>query len=76
MISLSNRKICFLPFFAGINCSTVSVNKSSPTLSLFLIAENPKIAAISAAISQSVKFGYKKSVYENNVKITKNIIEK
>jgi len=37
----------------------------------------PKIKFIihTAAISQSVKFGYKKSVYENNVKITKNIIE-
>ena len=37
----------FLPYFGGIYFSTLSLNKASPTLSLFFIAEKLNIAAIS-----------------------------
>ena len=49
--SLITRKICDLPFFGGMYFTISSENNTKPTLSLFLIAENPKTLAISAPIS-------------------------
>ena len=51
-ISLTTRSTCRLPFFGGTNFSTSSVKMISPTRSLFRIAENARIAAISAARSR------------------------
>jgi len=38
--SLMILRMCFVPFLGGINFSTISVKKITPTLSLFFIAEN------------------------------------
>ena len=51
-ISLTTRSTCRLPFFGGTNFSTSSVKMISPTRSLLRIAENARIAAISAARSR------------------------
>ena len=44
-------RMCLRPFFGGMNFSTLSVKKITPTLSLFWIAEKARVAAISAIIS-------------------------
>src|SRR5690554_7570622 len=51
--NLTNNKKYMLPsFFGGINFSTLSVKNITPILSLFCIAENASVAAISATISR------------------------
>ena len=40
-----------MPFFGGIYNSTLSVNKIRPTLSLFFVAENARVAASSVTYS-------------------------
>ncbi|MPM37254.1 hypothetical protein SDC9_83861 [bioreactor metagenome] len=46
--------MCFLPFLGGINFSTLSEKKMTPILSLFWMAENAKVAAISATVSRLI----------------------
>ena len=49
--SLIILKTWDLPFFGGMYNSTLSENKINPTLSLFLVAENAKVAANSVTYS-------------------------
>ena len=52
--SISSRmiyKICFFPFWGGINFSILSEKNTTPILSLFCIAEKAKVAAISVITS-------------------------
>ena len=44
-------RICLRPFLGGINFSILSEKKITPILSLFWIAENARVAAISVTIS-------------------------
>ena len=50
-ISVISLRTCFLPFLGGIYLTISSENNTKPTLSLFLIAENPRTLAISVPIS-------------------------
>ena len=55
-MSRMTRKMCWRPFRGGIMCSTSSVNRARPTLSLLRAAENAKVLAISAASSRFERF--------------------
>ena len=50
--SRSIRRTCFRPFRGGTNSSTLSVKRSRPTLSLFVVAARDKTAASSTASSR------------------------
>ena len=50
-ISRIISSICLRPFFGGMNFSTLSEKKITPTLSLFWIEEKARVAAISVMIS-------------------------
>ena len=49
--SLITRRMCLRPFCGGMNFSILSLKSSTPTLSLFSIAENASVAAISVITS-------------------------
>ena len=60
-ISRMMNKMCLRPFFGGMYFSILSEKNITPILSLFCIALNANVAAISAATSRFVALSVPKS---------------